>query len=162
MMPEVKMIALLRNPAERAISQYNHNKRQGNEDLPLYEALISEESRLQPSLDREDYTSLAYRHFSYQTRGLYKEQLERYFEHFSRDQLLIFPSEAFFSRPRDVLNQVYKFVGVDTEYEVKDLTPRNVSHRHRDVPLKVQQHLNSFFAPHNEALFEFLGDDYCW
>ena len=159
LMPDVKMIVLLRNPINRAISQFNHNKRQGKEPLSLFEALKKEEARMRPAVEQNDYKSDLFRRYSYKSRGLYKEQLERYFNHFSRDQLLILPSKVFFTQTRKTLRRIFDFVGVSEDFQVKDLTPRNVSHKNRNVPPAVYQYLDSFFKPHNQALFDLLGED---
>jgi hypothetical protein len=76
LVPNVKIIAVLRNPIERAISHYFHEKRKNRESLPIYEALLNEEKRLEPVIKRKDYKNRIFIDYSYKTRGLYKEQLE--------------------------------------------------------------------------------------
>lgn len=162
LIPEVKIIALLRNPTRRAISHYFHVRRRGQEPLPIYEALRAEEGRLAPVLGREDYKSETFIRHSYKSRGLYREQLERFLEYFPRRQLLALCSEEFFSSPGATLGRVFEFVGVDAAFEVPDLRPRNMSGEKSEVEPKVYEYLDDYFRPHNEALYELLGEDYAW
>ncbi|HEV2861904.1 MAG TPA: sulfotransferase domain-containing protein [Pyrinomonadaceae bacterium] len=162
LMPEVKIVALLRSPTRRAVSHYFHVRRRGQEPLPIYEALRAEESRLAPALGREDYKSDAFIRHSYKSRGLYREQLERFLEYFPRRQLLVLCSEEFFARPEATLGRVFEFVGVDAAFEVPDLRPRNASKEKSEVEPKVYEYLDDYFRPHNKALYELLGEDYGW
>jgi hypothetical protein len=160
--PEVKMIALLRNPTERAISHYLHKKRNGIELLPMLEAFQQEEARLTPIVESGDYFNRKMRHYSYKARGLYKVQLERYFDLFPKDQILVIPSEAFFCRTGECLKQIYGFIGVDDGYQLQDPSPRFVNKNKETVPPEVYEYLNDYFKPHNEALYKLLGVDFGW
>jgi hypothetical protein len=55
LIPEVRLIAVLRNPVERAISHYFHEKWAGREPFPIMKALQSEEKRLSPVINKQDY-----------------------------------------------------------------------------------------------------------
>jgi hypothetical protein len=162
LIPDVKIIALLRNPTERAISQYFQEKRRKREGLPIYEALQQEEERLRPAIERQDYKSEIFIRHSYKSRGRYKEQLERYLKYFPRQQLLVVRSEDFFTDASVTLKRVFEFVEVDSRFHVKDLTPRNAGKKKGPVPAEVYEYLNSYFRPHNKALYELVGRDYGW
>jgi hypothetical protein len=162
LLPRVKMIALLRNPTERAISHYFHERRKGKEPLPISQAFQEENRRLEPVIKSGDYKNLVFIHQSYKARGLYKEQLERYFRYFSREQILVISSEEFFAKPDLCLRRVFAFVGVDPEYRVSNLMPRNVANNKSEVEPGVSEYLDSFFKPHNQELYEMLGEDYGW
>ncbi|MCB1679470.1 MAG: sulfotransferase domain-containing protein [Halioglobus sp.] len=161
-MPEVKLIALLRNPSERAISHYFHGVRKDREPLAMQAAFEAEEARLEESLAKKDYESFAFRKYSYKLRGRYKEQLERYFEVFDRKQILVLCSESFFADPRHNLNKVCKFLGIAEEFALDNLAPANVGGNRSDVAPATYQYLNDYFKPYNEQLFEFLGERYNW
>lgn len=160
--PKVKIIAILRNPTERAISHYFHEKRKNREPLPIYEALQEEEKRLEPAINREDYKSELFRHFSYKSRGLYKKQIERYLNYFPWQQILVLNSDELFSEPDNTLRRVFEFVGVETEFKVKDLKPRNVANNRSKVDSDVYKYLNNYFLPHNHSLYELVGKSYDW
>jgi hypothetical protein len=161
-LPNVKLIALLRDPAERAISHYFHERRKKRETLPIMKALQAEESRISASIGNANLKSKKYIHYSYKSRGLYKEQLERYLQYFRREQLLILSSEEFFEQPQKTLHQVFGFLGVDEGFEVKDTKPVNVGKNRTDVPAEVYEYLRAYYAPHNEALYELIGRDFGW
>lgn len=160
--PEVKLIAVLRNPTERAISHYFHEKRKQRDPLPIFEALLEEERRLDSVLQNEDYKHRVFIHHSYKSRGLYRKQLERYLEHFPPSQMLVLNSEKLFTEPDETLKRVFTFVGVDPGFMVKDLKPRNVASNRSQVEPEVYEYLTSYFRPHNQALYDLLGENFGW
>ena len=75
-----RFVVLLRDPVQRAISQYWHSRRLHAENEPLEVALALEETRRWPGADRGGGgESFAHRNFSYKARGHYVEQLRRWF-----------------------------------------------------------------------------------
>ncbi len=162
LVPEVKLIAVLRNPTERAISHYFHEKRKGRESMPIKEALQEEEKRLESVIDNKDYKSNIFIRHSYKGHGLYKRQIERFLKYFPWQQILVLNSEEFFSEPYNTLRQVFEFVGVDTGFKVKDLTPRNVAKNKSEVDPDIYRYLNNYFLPHNQALYELVGKRCGW
>lgn len=161
-LPDVKLIALLRNPTERAISHYFHERRKGRESLSIEQALQAEDERLQPVLENAQYKSKTFINCSYKLRGIYKVQLERFYRYFPPQRLLVLSSEEFFTEPEHVLRRVFDFVGVDSRFEVADLRKRNVSSNREQVDPRVYADLNEYFLPHNQALYELVGKSYGW
>lgn len=162
LMPEVKLIAVLRNPTERAISHYFHERRQGLEPLPILEALCAEEERLKDTIEREDFKSYQYIHYSYKSRGMYYDQLEKYYNVFSANNILVLDSEVLFMAPREALRRICEFVGIDPEYKFANLKPVNVGKNRADVDPEVYDYLDSYFCPHNKELYELIGQDFAW
>ena len=162
LIPNVKIIAILRNPTERAISNYFHVRRNSWEPLPLFEALLEEERRVGPALKAKDYNSEALRYYSYKRRGLYKEQLERYLIYFPWQQVLVLNSEELFCEPDVTLRQIFDFIEVDKNLKIKDLRPRGVADNRCKVDPDVYDYLNEYFKPHNQALYELVGKNYGW
>jgi len=161
LIPEVKLIAVLRNPTERAISHYFHQKRR-KELLPIGEALRAEEKRMAEALKNNSINDELFRSCSYKSRGRYKEQLERYLERFPRENLHIICSEDFFLDPESELVKVFDFLGVDKEFQVKCLKPRGVAPNKTKVSSDIYDYLDEYFYPHNQALYEFLGRKFNW
>ena len=161
LLPEVRLIALLRNPVERALSHYFHEVRKGREPLAVMEALQSEEARLAPVLETGDYKHTAFMHFSYKLRGHYAEQIRRYHQYFPRENLLVLSSEAFFSEPQATLARIFDFIGVDAA-NVPNLVARNVGSNRTLVAAPVYDYLQSYFQPLNQDLYELLGTDFGW
>jgi hypothetical protein len=163
LLPNVKLIVMLRNPTQRAISHYYHAKRvEGREPMPLREALDAEEGRLSPDLKESQFNSDELRWHSYKRRGLYKQQLDVFLEHFPREQILVFASEELFTDPDRAMRKVFEFVGVDSDVKVSDLKPRNVSNNSEDVEPEIYAYLNDYFHPHNQELFRLIGSDLGW
>lgn len=162
LIPEVKVIAVLRNPTERAISHYFLAKSKGWESAPIYEAMQREEDRLASAAEKKDYTNASFICLSYKRRGLYKEQIERFFKYFMRRQILILSSEQLFKEPGVTLERVFEFVGVDKRFKVGDLKPRNVASNRVSLAAEVYDYLDDFFLPHNRALYGLVHRDFGW
>lgn len=163
-LPDVKLIALLRDPTERAISHYHQvRKNPAREPLPIMAALLAEEERLKRPLKKRDYTSRTFRYYSYKLRGHYLEQIQRYLEHVPAQNMLIMNSEGLFSDTSATLRRVFEFIGVDPAARVKNLKPRNVGGGGgEDVGPEVRAYLDDYFRPHNQALYAFSSGAYGW
>lgn len=162
MLPDAKLIAVLRNPTERAISHYFHALRHGEDTLPIQEAFDAEEQRLAAIIENQDFDNCQFGYHSYKYRGLYKQQLDRFLEHYDRSKLLVLSSERFFAEPAEHLRCVFEFIDVDPDFVVKDLKPKNTGSNRQDVDASVRAYLDDYFRPHNQALYELLGEDLNW
>jgi Sulfotransferase domain len=160
--PNVKLILLLRNPTERAVSHYLHGARRNWDSLPFYDALQAEEARLKPVIEAQDYKSRTYIEHSYKSRGLYKQQIERYLAYFAREQMLILDSNNLFTQTDHAIKRVFDFIGVDAQFKVKNLSTANSAPNKQKFEPHVYQYLNDYFQPHNQALYELMGEDYGW
>ena len=167
LLPGARIIVLLRSPSDRAISHYFHEVRKGHESLPMLDAFAKEEDRLEGELKRlqadESYQSFAHRHFSYKSRGVYIDQIERCFELFGREKVHVIHSELMFRSPQSVLNGVYGFLGLPPfTPEVLVRRGRPGGYAREDVPDGAHQSLRIFFAPHNQRLYQLVGRDFGW
>jgi len=163
-LPEVRLIALLRNPVERAYSHYQLNRRQGKEPLSFEEAIGSEEERLhgeyQRLVDEAGYYSEKHYQFGYLTRGVYVDPLTRWRERFPAERLLVLRSEDLYRDPRETLSQVYRFLGLP-EWVPGHFKPYNQK-PYSEIDPKTRQKLLDYFEPHNRRLYEYLGRDFGW
>jgi hypothetical protein len=167
MLPGARIIVLLRSPIDRAISHYFHAVRWGQETLPILDAFAQEEARLEGELEKlhadETYQSFAHRQFSYKSRGVYVDQIERCFEVFGREGVHIIQSEVMFKSPRSVLDEVYGFLGLPPfSPEVFVRKGRPGGYTKDDVPDEVYRSLRDYFEPHNQRLYELLGREFGW
>lgn len=112
-LPDVKMIAVLRNPIEQAFSHYLYARAQMIEPLDNFEAALKAE----PQRLAEHWQPL----FQYSTFPRYAEQLRRFYAEFPADQLKIFLYEDYRSDPKTMLSQIFAFIGVDPSF-VPDIT----------------------------------------
>ncbi|MEO0536510.1 MAG: sulfotransferase domain-containing protein [Cyanobacteria bacterium P01_A01_bin.123] len=166
-LPDVKILVLLRNPVDRAISHYFHQVRIGKETLPIMEAMTAEASRLEKALKAGNSRDDSFIRYSYKTRGYYKEQLARYFNYFPRKQILILKSEDLFGKVTTILEQVFCFLGLDKDVLIKDLQPRNTLNcnkelmkQREEIAPEIYRFLEEHFLPYNLKLYDFL-EDFC-
>jgi len=109
---DAKIIIILRDPAERALSQYHMERRRGDEHLPYPLALCAENSRLKK--DNHPYLiGSAHRLFSYRTRGHYCKQLARIFSLFSPYQVLVLTNRELRQFHDETLDKVTNFLGIE-------------------------------------------------
>lgn len=163
LLPDAKLIVVLRDPVERAISHYFHEVRAGREKRPIMSALAEEEDLLAPIWRSEDYKSGQFLTCSYKARGRYAEQLNRYFSFFSRNQIVVISSKALFGATDETLSTIFQFVDVtDSIKFVSDQKPKNVGSNKSPVDSSVREYLEDYYAPHNERLFEVLGERIDW
>jgi Sulfotransferase domain len=166
LLPRVRLVAILRNPTDRALSHYFHNVRNNalrhfREDLAPGAAMDAEEARLAPVLAAGDYKSEAFRAYSYKARGRYLEQLQRYLDRFPRENLLVLRAEDLFEDPGALMDRLADFLGLDRAHRA-DFKPANVGANREPVDAGVRAALDAYFAPHNRALYEALGQDFGW
>ena len=103
-----------------------------------------------------------FQQFSYKPRGRYLEQLERYWEYFDPEQLLILNSERLFTDPHQTLGEIFEFIGVTPEVADLDLKKYTVGVNRRKVPDELYAYLDDYFKPHNQRLYQRLGQDFGW
>jgi len=162
-MPRAKLVAMLRDPVERAFSAHKHELARGYEHEGFERALELEDDRLAGEIERirEDpaYESFAHRHHSYRHRGQYAEQLERVFELFPRAQVHVIDSADYFSHPAREYRQLLDFLGL-VPFE-----PAFAAANARPGPpleAKCRRMLEEHFAPHDERLAKLLGRQPGW
>lgn len=110
LIPDARLIAILRNPVDRAYSHYWHMRSGGLERLAFAEAIAAEPARLKRS--RHDAMH------AYMSRGHYLPQLQRVCERYPREQLLVLLFEDLVERPRESFAEICRFIGVPD-----DVTP---------------------------------------
>jgi hypothetical protein len=164
-LPKVKLIALLRNPVDRAISNYFNQVKKARETLSFDRAIEDEEERTREELNKllkhEFYDSVQYRWYSYKKRGIYIDQIKRYHKYFNHDQILILKSEEFFENIYGTLREVFKFLEVNPHFRPKDISARNVVYYNK-INKDTYEKLKCYFRPHNERLYEYLNHDFGW
>lgn len=104
--PEMKFIVILRNPIERAFSQWNMQRSRGNEPLDFLDAVKEEPRRIADAAPKQ------LRKFSYLERGRYAEQLEHAFRLFPRERFLVLKYETFRARQREMVDEVFRFLNL--------------------------------------------------
>jgi hypothetical protein len=155
-LPHAKLIVLLRNPVDRAYSQYQMRLRRVGEDS--FEEAIDEELTRLPS--NGELPGPEKGHHAYLPRGVYADQLRRWLAVFPREQFLVLHSEAFFARPDEGLLRTLAFLGLPhwspAEFEVHN------PGAYLEMNPATRRRLQEFYAPHNHRLYELLDWDFGW
>ena len=114
LLPNVKLIVLLRDPVERALSQYFHSRRLGLDHLDLEEAFAAEAGRLKNSDEtlKQGLPHLSHQQHSYLSRSRYEQQLLRFDHYVASDQVLLLKSEDLFRKPESIWIKIMKFLGL--------------------------------------------------
>jgi Sulfotransferase domain len=158
-LPRAKLIFLLRNPVERAYSNYLWSRQNGLETETFERALALEEQR-----ERDLSPQLRYaRPHAYFTRGLYAEHLARFFRWFPRAQILILRHEDMAVRPGPVAADFHRFLGIAELPETAlDLGPINAAEFARREPLSpfLRRWLAERYRAANANLANLLGSDF--
>ena len=116
--PDLKLIVLLHDPVERAISHYYMENSRDREHRPLWLALLSEPIRLRRCKDVRAYGS-AMRVCSYRRRGLYSLQLRNLYRFFDKDRVLVVRTRDLRQRHDLVLRRVFAFLGVSEHVRIE-------------------------------------------
>jgi hypothetical protein len=146
--PEARLIAVLRNPAEKAYSSYLFKCRDGDEQLEFEDALRAEPQRI------ADGWYWAWR---YRSRGFYHGMLRRYFERFDRSQIRVYLYEDFSRDPGGLLADAFRFLEVDDGFRPDLKVHHNVSGRPRSPRL---QRLLTRSHPVKEAAKSVIPEDW--
>ncbi len=162
--PDALLIVLLRDPVARAYSHYGMERARGDEELDFAAALSAEEERLAGEEFRliadPGSTSWPHKHYSYQARGDYAPQLERWFEQFPREQFLIVRSEDLYQRTPETFAQVASFLDISP-----NVRPPFTAHNRGEPGIMDpwdDQRLRAHFAPRNAKLADLLGSPPGW
>jgi Sulfotransferase domain len=167
--PQARLILLLRNPVDRTFSEYQMRARKGRETRSFEEAVEAEEALLRIGRDKilEDkhyYVSLGHQLSWYLFKSIYVDQLLRWLKLFSQEQMLVLKSEDFFESPHDTLGVVLEFLGLpDWEPDASELrNRRNTGGYEGRMHPATRRRLEEYFEPHNKRLYEHLGVDFGW
>lgn len=161
--PRMKLIAILRDPVERAHSHWRLERRRGTEPLSFEDALDREESELVGELEclvaTSGYVDAPFS-MSYVTRGRYAEQLERWLELFPREQLLVLLTKNLADDPRRSMAQVADFLGVP-EWQAERYRTRGAQGE-EPIPPATRARLARAFAEPNRRLEALLDRELDW
>jgi hypothetical protein len=184
--PQIKLLILLRNPVDRAFSAWNmfrhfhHDPKikdvivtkflaDANSDVkePLlklisgpafpefHDCVMEEISALnegRPSIEP-----------SFVKRGLYAEQLERFYKIFPKSSLFVLESTDLKNNRAAAVERVLDFLQVPSRaWDSADIENKNVRPYESQMPEPTRKLLTEFFRPHNAKLYSILGRDFGW
>lgn len=163
--PDARILAVLRNPVDRAYSHYRHSLQRGHERLGFSDALDAEPARLAGEIERivgdPEYRSVAHRVFSYVSRGRYFDQVAAWIDRFSADAVLVLRSEDLYLDPASTYERAVRFIGLRPggrpEFRVHAAAPPG-----EDMPGDVRARLVDEFRADNVRLEALLGREMNW
>lgn len=157
LIPDAKIVFVLRNPVERAISNYRFSVKHGVEQASLAEAMYHEGHR------RHNYdpTKISVSPFAYLQRGRYIDYINMYERYFTPERIHIMIYEQMTSDIR-VIQRLYAFLGVDVTYTSNtrgEVINANDSESAPALDDALLRYLYDYFAESNQQLFVRLGYD---
>ena len=166
--PQARLIALIRNPVDRAYSDYQHVASRGKEYLTFEEAIELEVAAMEAKKTEPSGTKAEDGHDErrkYLYRSIYIDQLLRWSRFFGEDQMLVLKSEDLFDDTPETLKLVLDLLGLPEwkpETWVETPRKRNEGNYKRRMDPATRRWLERFFEPYNRRLYEYLGVDLGW
>ena len=160
-LPKIKLIVLLRNPVDRAYSNYHLGVRAGTENLSFEDAIKVEIKRLE-EINEESKSSIekyAIRR-SYLAKGFYADQLKIWFEIFNSNQLLIISTEDLKSNPQKVINKIYNFLEIPDNHKL--IPEKQKKAVYPEMKKETREFLIDFYKKNNTELFSLIGQKFDW
>jgi tetratricopeptide (TPR) repeat protein len=154
--PQAKLIVLLRNPVDRAISHFYRLKGLNWEGRSLDRAISDEIERLNQN---PEYI-IGPEPGNYLARGRYIEFIKNWLAFFPREQLLVLQSEDLYAGAAETVQQVLEFLDLP-EYQLSEYQNANPGSYPR-VNESVRELLSDYFKPYNQELEEYLGRRFDW
>nr|WP_272591912.1 sulfotransferase domain-containing protein [Salinibacter ruber] len=159
-LPDVKLIATLREPVERAYSHYKHvcrGMRGVTETRSFPEAVradldVLRKERILGNGSREDT------YYSYIRRGIYAPQLSRFLEAYG-DRLLVLRSGDLFKSPVSTMKDVFHHLGCEP-VKIEANVYNQGDQEEEEIPCR--EELEEVFEPYNRQLYELLGVSEWW
>jgi hypothetical protein len=139
-LPNIKIIILMRNPIDRIFSAYQHRKR-NSKHMPNFEEWIFSENS--PPIAKEAII-----------RGFYHNQIQVLLKYYDLKQIKFFIQEQMWANTTKIIESIFEFIGV---------TPIALSNFHRKkrnyepMNKKTRQKLSEIYQRPNKELFDFLG-----
>ena len=160
-LPNVKLIALFRNPIDRAYSNYHLGVRAGSENLSFEDATQVELNQLENNEiksenELEKYTIPR----SYIAKGFYADQLKIWLKLFNDEQLFIISTEDFESKPRETLDKIYDFLQIPKNHIINIKKHKVASYP--KMKSETRQFLIDFYKKPNAELFSMIGQEFDW
>ena len=160
--PNLKLILILREPAQRALSawsMYHHYFKKGihshlHDSRSFNEAVKYELQHLEELDFYKDSKA-------YVKRGIYIDQLKRYLQYFPKNQILIAEQKNLIHNFLETSRKICDFLCIPFERlqnRKKNKRVLDNKNKHRETLHRLQK----FYQPHNEELFDFIGQNYDW
>lgn len=154
-LPNIKLIICLRNPIERAYSNYLFTRQNKLENLSFEKAIYSESKRILETEEKWKEISP----YAYLDRGLYFKQIQNYLKYFDKEQMFFIFFDDFIAQPKLVLKELFTFLEVNKDFLPKSLGIKLNSVEKRDIsiPDDLRNYMKNYFKKSNNNLENLLS-----
>ena len=163
-LPGVRVVAMVRDPVERAYSAHRHEQARGFESEPFEVALELEEERTTGEVEKiladPSYESFEHRHHSYLARSRYSEQVDRFVAELGPDRVYVVDADQFFEHPEVELERLASWLGLPAwtpgrveQWNARPRTP---------MAPELRARLERYFEPYDARLAEQMGRTPSW
>ena len=162
MIPKIKLFVMLRNPIDRAYSQYSEHFKLGYHHNLTFEEVIKKELKIlenPKNLEDDDFKRKNIFQLNL-ARGIYVDQLKKWMGVIPKNQFLIIKTEEFEDDIQNFMNKVFEFLELPSQ-KIKLLNKQNVG-SYKPMEPSIRKLLIEYFKPHNEKLNQFLQRDFEW
>ena len=161
-LPDVKLIFLLRDPVQRAFSNYLWSK-MNNKETEDFETALKLEKKRERNWAKQPEEIRYQRPHAYFSRGLYADLLQIYFDLFPRRQILCMRVDQLEDFPEDLLTRVHKFLGIGTRpLDASDIGKINKAacEGEEAIPERIFKQLREAYLEPNRRLAKLLGPEF--
>ena len=160
--PNMKIIVILRNPVDRAYSQYHLNLREKAEKRSFEDAMEENMNELnKESHERyEIKPKFSVEENNYLKKGLYAQQLRHWLNIFPMESMLILSTEEFESNQQVIYNKIFEFLNI-SQFEVKN-TEKMEKGSYPQMKSETRSLLLDYFRSHNNELFKLINKKFDW
>lgn len=144
MVPQAKLMVILRNPVDRTFSNYLHNMQW----VPGFAARYSSFENFLDSMASADAYVLE--------RSLYMKSWAAWEPFYKPEDVLFLTSENLNENPSAAMRQVFRFLGLD-DFEINEAQTLRKSRYTETLKPETRASLQSFFEPFNRVFFEMTG-----
>jgi len=161
LIPNVKLIAILRNPVDVAYSNYS-NKFPNLKDIS-FEDVIKKElqiiDQVKNEIEKNDHITSLMENLVL-ARGLYVYQLKRCLKHVPKNQILFLSTEELNNDHNKTFQVIFSFLNLP-KYEIK-YEKKNIGQYSQKMNSETRKFLINFYKPHNKKLYELIGKNFDW
>ena len=154
--PNSKLILILRNPVDRAYSNYFIT----NQKKKFEDVIIEEKEILKTIKEKNGEEYYKFVHTSLLARGFYAEQLKRWYKIFPENQIFIVKSEDFAVKTNKIMNKIFNFLELE-DFDIIDDTKKNKI-RYEPMKEETRRELIEYFRPYNEKLYSMINRNFDW
>ena len=157
-LPNVKLILILRNPTDRAYSEYNQNIIDENESRDFTELIKQEINEIQ-NMENENL-EFSSNKINLVKKGIYIKQILPWMDIFPKKQILIISTEEFDKNTTETYNKIFRFLELP-KYEIKN-ERRYRKGNYEKMKEETRKMLNNFYQKYNEELFQKIEKKFDW